>query len=704
MQPDVTAIPVSELYSQLPHGVQDRFLAEALRRRQAEALLREQFSRWGYHEVIPPTYEYYENLSVGAGDDLRRAMVRFFDAEGHTLALRADFTPQVARMAATKLFDQPMPLRCFYAGSLFRHEEPQAGRKREFTQAGIELIGAGTAEADAEAVALSIAALEALSIRDFQVNLGQMAFFRAVTAGLAAARLAPIRDAIDHKNHARLEAALDEAAVTGARHDLLRHLPDLIGGGEVLDLARDLSCDLDEATAALAALDHLAGVYRLLQAHGAGERVILDLGEVRGMDYYTGITFRGVATGLGWPIVSGGRYDDLIAGFGRPLAAVGFGLGVERALLAQARQGTTRPSPAADVLLCGCDHEVCLALAGDLRRAGCRVEIDVLGLDPDDLPDEARRRGIPRALRCTADGYLLSDATASRSLTAADVLAEAATWPTELHPAPPVPRPTPPESRVANHASRMTHHAPRFTHHASHKPNRVSSLHPLTIALPKGRLLEAAAGLFRRLGWPCDLGNGSRHLLVTENRDLDGRALRFLLVKPADVPVYVEYGAADAGVVGQDALWESGRDVYEPLHLGFGRCRLVLAGKPAQRERNLRLATGLRVATQYPRLARAYFQERGLSAEVIPLSGSIELGPLVNLADLLVDVVETGRTLRENGLVELDTIAASQAVLVVNRVSHRLRLAEIRGLMAEIVAVVAAEEWPQSGRQNGGNA
>ena len=213
---------------------------------------------------------------------------------------------------------------------------------------------------------------------------------------------------------------------------------------------------------------------------------------------------------------------------------------------------------------------------------------------------------------------------------------------------------------------------------------------PLTVALPKGRLLEPAAELFRRQGWRCDLGNGSRQLLVTECNESGTRenTLRFLLVKPGDVPVYVEYGAADLGIVGQDALWESGRDLYEPLQLGFGRCRLVLAGLPSQRERNFRLATGLRVATKYPRLARAYFQQQGLSVEIIPLTGSIELAPLVSLADLVVDLVETGRTLRENGLVELEEIVASQATVVVNRVSYRLRLAELQKLLAAMGAPV----------------
>lgn len=206
---------------------------------------------------------------------------------------------------------------------------------------------------------------------------------------------------------------------------------------------------------------------------------------------------------------------------------------------------------------------------------------------------------------------------------------------------------------------------------------------PLTVALPKGRLLDDAAALFRRLGWRCDLGNGSRQLLVTETGP-GAEAMRFLLVKPADVPVYVEYGAADLGIVGQDVLWESGRDVYEPLQLGFGRCRLVLAGTPAQRDRDFRLATGLRVATKYPRLTRSFFRERGISVETIPLSGSIELAPLVGLADLVVDVVETGRTLRENGLIVLDEIVRCQATLIVNRVAHRLRLPHIRRLLAAL--------------------
>ena len=144
-------------------------------------------------------------------------------------------------------------------------------------------------------------------------------------------------------------------------------------------------------------------------------------------------------------------------------------------------------------------------------------------------------------------------------------------------------------------------------------------------------------------------------------------------------------------------LRESDRDLYEPLGLGFARCHLALAGPPQARQRNLRLETGLRVASKYPRLAREYCHGQGISAEIIPLSGSVELAPAVGLADLLVDLVATGRTLRENGLVELETILESQAVLVVNRASHKLRFEAIRQLVDQLAREVARRESQELG-------
>ena len=214
-------------------------------------------------------------------------------------------------------------------------------------------------------------------------------------------------------------------------------------------------------------------------------------------------------------------------------------------------------------------------------------------------------------------------------------------------------------------------------------------MEPLTIALPKGRMQDQVLDLFRAAGYTIDQESTTSRKLIFQ--DASG-GLRFILAKPADVPTYVEHGAADLGIVGEDVLREGGRDVYEPLGLGFGKCRLVLAGPKEARNLNLRLETNLRIATKYPRLAREYFQGQGISPEIIPLSGSVELAPAVGLADLLVDLVQTGSTLRENDLVEIETIMNSQAMLVVNQASHKLRLAEIQELISKLSAALAHRE------------
>ena len=211
----------------------------------------------------------------------------------------------------------------------------------------------------------------------------------------------------------------------------------------------------------------------------------------------------------------------------------------------------------------------------------------------------------------------------------------------------------------------------------------------LTVALPKGRLQEQVLTLFAAIGHDvAEKAALSRKLILP---DVTG-TLRYVLAKPSDVPVYVEYGAADLGVAGLDVLREHECGLYEPLALGMGRCRLALAGPVAARERNLRMASGLRVASKYPNLATRYLQRRGISAEIIPLNGSVELAPAVGLADLLVDLVETGRTLHENGLAEIETILEVQAMLVVNRASYNLHLTTIQDLIRHLAAEVARRE------------
>lgn len=204
--------------------------------------------------------------------------------------------------------------------------------------------------------------------------------------------------------------------------------------------------------------------------------------------------------------------------------------------------------------------------------------------------------------------------------------------------------------------------------------------------MPKGRLLERSLRLLAGAGlhFP-DAHGDSRRLMFTDS----GGDVRMILVKPVDVVTYVEHGAADAGIVGEDVVQESGVDVLQPLTLPFGHCRIVVAGTPEQQRANLRLLSNLRVATKYPRLTRAYFSRRGLSAEIIGLSGSIELGPAIGLADLLVDVVDTGRTLRENGLVEIETVLRCSACLIVNRSSQVVKDESINALVLRVSTAVA---------------
>ncbi len=200
----------------------------------------------------------------------------------------------------------------------------------------------------------------------------------------------------------------------------------------------------------------------------------------------------------------------------------------------------------------------------------------------------------------------------------------------------------------------------------------------LTIALSKGRLADLSIEMLEKLGIDCsEYRNESRKLIFTDEKN----KIKFFLVKPADVPTYVEYGAADMGVVGKDTLLEEGRHLYEVLNLGFAACRMVLAG-PSELMGKLDGLNNKRVATKYPRIAREYFEhKRRESIEIIKLNGSVELAPLVGLSEVIVDLVESGRTLKDNGLVILDTIADISARMVVNRVSMKMESERISGII-----------------------
>ena len=193
----------------------------------------------------------------------------------------------------------------------------------------------------------------------------------------------------------------------------------------------------------------------------------------------------------------------------------------------------------------------------------------------------------------------------------------------------------------------------------------------LTIAIPKGRILQESVALFGKIGISCSELLSDTRKLIFENRE---QRMRYMIVRATDVPTYVEYGCADLGIVGKDTLLEQEKDLYEPLDLKFGYCRMVVA-EPAELSRNDDPSgwTSIRIATKYPNFTERYFTGKGVQVEIIKLYGSIELAPLVGLSERIVDLVSTGETLKQNGLVEVETIAEITCRLIVNRASLKTK-------------------------------
>ena len=273
-----------------------------------------QFEGAGYEEIIPPTFEYAEVFVRAGGPEVADRLIRFLDLDGRLLALRYDFTASVARLAATKLSDRQTPLRVCYAGNVFRQDPAREGRRpREILQAGGELLGEESVQADIEIVKLALELLRRAGVREFQVNLGHVGALAPALAALPPAERAAARRLIDRKDAAGLAAIASGA---------LQTLPFVLGRREALDRAAQLAPETRETIERLRAID--AALTDAERRH-----VVYDFGEVRGLDYYTGIHFEAFVEGAGVAVGAGGRYDDLVARFGRSLAAVGLALDLD---------------------------------------------------------------------------------------------------------------------------------------------------------------------------------------------------------------------------------------------------------------------------------------------------------------------------------------------------------------------------------------
>jgi ATP phosphoribosyltransferase regulatory subunit len=403
----------------LPEGVRDLLFADTAAWREMEAILRRTWERWGYREIILPTFEYADTLATDVGSQIDAEMYRFFDRHGRALALRPDLTIPTARVVGTRLQDRSLPLRLSYIGSVFRYEPPRAGRQHEFTQAGVELIGARGDAADAEVIALAVAGLRAVGLPVFRLTLGHIGFFRGLLLALdLPERLAGrLRSAVNRKAEAELAALLGETPRLGsAAREAVLALPRLTGDAGVLAEADRLCVNASMEVA----LADLRGVADLLAAYGVADVVNYDLAEVRDLGYYTGVTFEGFAPGLGFNLIAGGRYDDLIGHFGPPQPAVGWALTLDRVLLARELQGTTHAEPAADVLLSAQGGPHGLRWAVEARARGLRVEVDLLGLDDGALWRAAQARGISRAVWITQQRLTVRAAEGRRTISGDD--------------------------------------------------------------------------------------------------------------------------------------------------------------------------------------------------------------------------------------------------------------------------------------------
>lgn len=332
-----------------PDGVQDLLPDDCYAKRQLEHRLRELFWQRGYLELETPGIEFYDVYASGSGLAPQEGLFKFFDQQGRILCLRYDGTVPAARVAATLYRDSQLPLRFSYINSMYRYNESGGGRQREFTQAGIELMGSQSPAADAEIIAMAIESAQATGIKDLQVSIGQVNFFKGLVAewGLDEETAEKLHRLIDAKDMVAIEELSDRIGLSGKAREVLLQMPALYGTYDVID---QLELLVDNALSR-EALENLRAVLDHLAAAGLLEFVSLDLGQLQSLNYYSGVIFKGFTYGLGFPLFSGGRYDQLVSNFGRQLSATGFSIGLNFALMALRRQGQILPSrPAVDFL------------------------------------------------------------------------------------------------------------------------------------------------------------------------------------------------------------------------------------------------------------------------------------------------------------------------------------------------------------------
>ncbi len=322
-----------------PDGVRDIYSTERARKTYVERALLEQFLAYGYQQIQTPTFEFFDIFNQECGSVPSTELYKFFDRNNNTLVLRPDITPSIARCAAKYFSSEQAPLRFSYLGSTFINSESFQGRLKESTQSGVELIGDCSVDADAEMIALAIESLKASGLEEFQIEIGQVDFFRGLleASDMDYDTKEQLRTLIESKNFFGVEELLLEQNLPKHLEEAFLLLPELFGD---IDKIKSAKAIVKNETS-LKAIQRLEKIQELLDIYELGEYVSYDLGMLSKFSYYTGIIFKAYTYGLGDYIINGGRYDKLLHYFGNNSAAVGFAIEIDRLMLALNRQNLT---------------------------------------------------------------------------------------------------------------------------------------------------------------------------------------------------------------------------------------------------------------------------------------------------------------------------------------------------------------------------
>ncbi len=409
---------ISKLHT--PEGVKDYLPNECILKKKIEDSIAKVFKSYGYLPVISPTFE-YNDVFCGMGGVKDSRVFKFLDRDGALLVLRPDMTPAIARIGATAYSKKDLPLKFYYIESMFRTNENYQGKLREFTQAGIELLGVNSIEADAEVVTCAINSLLAIGVDNFKLDLGHALFLKGVIeeANVSDEIGSAIQKNIIKKNYVAVNELAENIENKNIKY-ILQELPLLIGNESVIHKVRDKVTN----ESSLKAINYLGELYNILKSLGFEKYISFDLGVIGSMDYYTGLIFRGYGKGSGASILDGGRYDNMVEKFGTEMPAVGFALKVND-LMKIMDMPEEKGSEYIAVYDSGSRIEA-FKTANILREKGISVEMSFLGFDIEENRQYAVNKNIPYILVFKGNEIKLINVSDSseKTVSITDLLAE----------------------------------------------------------------------------------------------------------------------------------------------------------------------------------------------------------------------------------------------------------------------------------------